>query len=73
MTQSCCPSCRLRFSPVVTAYLVACPQCGQPPQPIASPAGVLGFRLFAAEEALPAIPQALAVSLPLPEPPGRHS
>ncbi len=73
MTQSCCPSCRLRFSPVVAAYLVACPQCGEPPQPIAGPAAVLGFRLFAAEEALPAIPQALAVSLPVPGPSGPRS
>jgi hypothetical protein len=72
MTQSCCPSCRLRFSPVVAAYLVACPQCGEPPQPIAGLAGMLGFRLFAAEEALAPIPQALAVSLPV-EPPRARS
>ncbi len=71
MTQSCCPSCRLRFTPAVTAYLVACPQCGEPPAPVVGLADVVGFRLFTAEEALPAMPEALAVSLPRPEPPSR--
>jgi hypothetical protein len=66
MTHTCCPSCRLRFSPAAAAYLVACPNCGDPPQPIASLKDVLGFRLFEPEEAIPALPQALAISLSLP-------
>jgi hypothetical protein len=69
MTHVCCPSCRLRFSPAAAAYLVACPQCGEQLEPIVSLKAVLGFRLFDAEEALPSLPQALAVSIPVPEPP----
>ncbi len=66
MTQACCPSCRLRFAPAVAAYLVACPECGEPPQPIASLERTLGFRLFALEDDLTALPQALAEMLPIP-------
>jgi hypothetical protein len=68
MTQVCCPSCRLRFTRAATAYLVACPECGSPPQPIASPEQVIGFRLFAHDELPDAFPQAVAVAIPMPAP-----
>jgi hypothetical protein len=66
MTQVCCPSCRLRFAPAVAAYLVACPHCGKPPQPVLSAERVLGFRLVSDDERFASLPVALAVALPIP-------
>jgi hypothetical protein len=57
---------------MVAAYLVACPKCGEPPEPIVSRAETMGFRLFDTEEALP-MPKAQAVSLPVPPPPTARS
>jgi hypothetical protein len=68
MTQDCCPSCRLRFTAAAAAYLVTCPECGRPAQPIARAEDVVGFRLFVGEDAPPALPEALAASIPLPDP-----
>lgn len=45
VTQLCCPGCRLRFTPAAAASVIACPQCGGLPQPIASLGRSLGFRL----------------------------
>jgi hypothetical protein len=45
MTQFCCPSCGLRFPRATAAHLVACPECGAPPESVASAEQVLGFRL----------------------------
>ena len=68
MTHVGCPSCRLLFTPPLAAYLVACPECGRPPRPIAGAAGVLGFRLFVVEDDPQQMPEAVAVSIPIPDP-----
>jgi hypothetical protein len=73
MSSVCCPDCRLRFSPAVAGYLAACPQCGEPPQPMAGLEGVVGFRLFTPEDVPPALPEALEVSMPIPDLNGRQS
>jgi hypothetical protein len=73
MTQSCCPSCRLRFSRATAAHLAACPFCAVPLQNLRADAA-LGFRLLAIdglvdEEPMhePVIP--FSVSLPPPDRP----
>jgi hypothetical protein len=68
MTHVCCPSCRLRFTPAASAYIVACPECGEPPQEITSPESALGFRLLGLEDLPIELPEALVASLPVPEP-----
>lgn len=68
MTHVGCPSCRLRFTAAAAAYLVACPECGRPPQPIAGAEGVVGFRLFVLENVPQELPEAVAVSIPIPDP-----
>jgi hypothetical protein len=67
-THAGCPSCRLRFTAAAAAYLVACPECGRPLQPIAGADGVVGFRLFSPEDVPHALPEAVAVSIPMPDP-----
>jgi hypothetical protein len=66
MTHLCCPSCRLRFARAAAAYLVACPDCGEPPQPVLSAERVLGFRLVSDDARSDSLPVALAVALPIP-------
>jgi hypothetical protein len=66
MTALCCPGCRLRFTRAAGRYLVACPECGEPPQTAASLELALGFRLFELEEVPPQLPEALAVAISLP-------
>jgi hypothetical protein len=71
MTQLSCPSCRLRFTRAAAAYLVACPECGQPPHPVVSAERVLGFRLATDDydydyDDSAVIPVALAIALPPP-------
>lgn len=73
MTAVCCPDCRLRFTPAAAGYLAACPQCGKPPQAIASLEGAVGFRLFRPEDAPLSLPEALEVSMPIPDPYGSRS
>jgi hypothetical protein len=68
MTHLCCTSCRLRFTADAAAYLVACPQCGRPPQPIAGAEGVVGFRLFLPEDSPREMPEAVAVSIWVQDP-----
>ena len=68
MTHIGCANCRLRFTAAAEAYLVACPQCGRPPEPIASAECVVGFRLFSLEDAPRELPQAVAISISLPDP-----
>jgi hypothetical protein len=63
-----CPSCRLRFTAAAAACLLACPECGRPPRSIASAEGVLGFRLFVVEDAPRELPEAVAVSISVPDP-----
>jgi hypothetical protein len=70
MTHVCCPSCRLRFTPAATAYLIACPLCDDRLQQVASLSAMFGYRLFDVEDTPESLPQALAVSVRIPEPPG---
>ncbi len=64
MTHACCPSCRLRFSPAASAYITACPQCGEPPEHISSLAHAVGFRLVTSEDLpIDLLPQAVAVAI----------
>jgi hypothetical protein len=69
-THLCCPACRLRFTPTVAAYINACPECGDLPQPIAALERTFGFRLVGPEDLPHDPPYATAVSvrLPIPEP-----
>jgi hypothetical protein len=66
----CCPRCRLRFTPAAAAYIVACPECGDSPQPIAGLERTFGFRLVGPEALPHELPHATAVSIALPEPGG---
>lgn len=68
MTHLGCPICRLRFTGPSAEYLVACPECGRAPQPIGGAERVLGFRLFAIEDVPRDLPEAVAVSIPIPDP-----
>ena len=72
VTQLCCPACRLRFTPAAAAYVVACPECGDPPQPIASLERTVGFRLVGPEDLPHDLPYATAVSITLPVPGARR-
>jgi hypothetical protein len=72
MTHVGCASCRLRFAAAEAACLVACPECGRPPEPIAGAESVVGFRLFVPEDAPRDLPEAVAVSIRIQDPdPGR--
>ena len=73
MTRVGCPSCRLRFTSAAAAYLVVCPECGRAPQPIAGAEGVVGFRLFVLEDVPCELPEAVAASIPIPDPGGGRS
>ena len=73
MTHVGCPCCQLRFTPATAALLVACPECGRPPQLIGAAEGVVGFRLFIAEDVPNPLPEAIAVSIPLPDPGANRS
>ena len=46
---------------------LGCPQCGEPPRPVAGREAALGFRLFRLEDAPPSLPEAAAVSVPIPD------
>jgi hypothetical protein len=68
MTRLCCPSCRLRFPPAASSYLIACPDCSEPLQPIDGLESTLGLRLFTLDSLPASFPEAIAASLPVPEP-----
>lgn len=68
MTHACCENCRIRFTPATTSYLLACPACGEPLQPLNDPARALGYRLFRLEDAPHISPDAGSVSMPHPDP-----
>jgi hypothetical protein len=68
MTQLCCPRCWLRFTPAAAAYIGECPECGGSLQP-SSLEGIVGFRIFRFEDVPQSLPQAVAVSIPIPEVP----
>jgi transcription initiation factor IIE alpha subunit len=67
MIHLCCPDCRLRFTPAAAAHLGACPDCGEPLH-AASLEGMVGFRILKLEDVPHSLPQALAVSIPVPDP-----
>lgn len=66
MTRTCCRPCRLRFDPFASACLTACPRCGEMLRSFSDPEKTLGFRLYTREDALCSLPEAVAVSLPVP-------
>jgi len=70
MTHACCPGCRLRFTPAAAAQLAFCPQCAGALVAMPGLEGAVGFRLFKAEDLIrTSLPEAIAVSRPLPKPP----
>ena len=73
MTRLCCPNCRLRFTSAAAAYITACPECGDLPQPIASLERTLGFRLVGPEDLPHRLPYAIAVSSAARGPGGARS
>ncbi len=70
MNNVCCANCRLRFTPVATAQLVACPECGESLQPTRTAAGLLGFRLYTPDEAPELWLQARAAAIDISDPSG---
>jgi hypothetical protein len=72
-TNLCCAHCRLRFTPAAAAYIMACPECGDPPQPIAGLELTFGFRLIGPEDLPHELPFAMAQSITLPEPAARRA
>jgi hypothetical protein len=69
MTRSCCPSCRLRFSPATATHLRSCPFCAGPVQLLPASA-LLGFGLVAIDPLLDdELPIAESVALPPPSVP----
>jgi hypothetical protein len=68
MTHACCARCRIRFAPPAAAYLTACPVCGEPLQPLAGLAAAVGYRLFRLEDAPRDLPEAIELSMPIPDP-----
>jgi len=71
MIRLCCPACRLRFI-LAAAYLDACPECGKPLR-ASSLRATVGFRLFGLQDVPPSLPDAAAVSIPVPPPDGTRS
>jgi hypothetical protein len=67
MTHLCCPRCRLRFSAAASAYITLCPGCAEPPRPTSLESSV-GFRLVGPDDLPYELPEAVAVSLPVPDP-----
>ncbi len=71
MTRLCCPRCRLRFTPSAAAYITACPECRDSPEPITSLQRTLGFRLVGPEDLPDELPRATAGAITLLEPGAR--
>jgi hypothetical protein len=72
VTHLCCPACRLRFTPASAAYIIACPECGDAPQPIVSLELTVGFRLIGPADLPFELPYATAHAIALPQPGIRH-
>jgi hypothetical protein len=68
MTHTSCPACRIRFTPAVASALAGCPHCGKPLHTSADPLDVVGFRLFRLQDVPHPGPDAIAVSVALPDP-----
>lgn len=64
----CCARCRLRFTSAVAAHITACPECGDPPQPIASLELTFGFRLIRPEDTRHDLPYGAVRAIALPKP-----
>jgi hypothetical protein len=73
MSYLCCSPCGLRFTPAAVAYITACPECGNSPQPIATLERTLGFRLVGPEDLPHELPRASAVAITYREPGGARS
>jgi len=58
MTHACCSNCLLRFTPAVSSYLLACPECGKPLRPVTSLRETVGFRLVLPEDLPYSLPDA---------------
>jgi hypothetical protein len=67
MSPVCCLRCQLRFTPAAAAYLVTCPECGEPTERIASLERAVGFRLVGPRDSPASVPQAVAVAIPVLE------
>ena len=65
MTPVCCPSCRLRFTRAAAASLEICPECRRDLRAAASAEALVGYRLFGRIDALPALPTAGEMALPI--------
>jgi hypothetical protein len=73
VTRASCPDCRLRFTPAATAELLACPACGGPLRTLDRPDMAVGLRLYAPEHAPAPLPEAIAASMSIPDPPTRST
>jgi hypothetical protein len=73
MSYVCCSPCRLRFTPAGAAYITACPECGNSPQPIATLERTLGFRLVGPEDLPHELPRASAIAITYRKPGGARS
>jgi hypothetical protein len=73
VTRPSCPACRLRFTPAAAAQLTVCPDCGGSLKTLDRPESAIGFRLYVPEQALPSLPEAVAVSVPIPDRSPRRS
>ena len=73
MRNVCCARCRLRFTPAAAAYITACPECGDSPQPIAGLESTFGFRLVGPEDLPHELPDATVTAITFPEPGGARS
>lgn len=71
MNRLCCPHCQLRFLPATATHLTMCPECGLALAEVKGSESLIGFRLFDPQDIAPILlPDALAVSLPEPDPDG---
>lgn len=68
MIHACCPGCQLRFISVISAYLPACPKCGDPLRQLDRPSEAVGHRLFTLDDDTHSLPEALSAALPIPDP-----
>lgn len=68
MTRACCPGCQIRFTSGAATFLAACPDCGEPLQPSDELQQVVGFRRFRLEDIPPPLAEAIAASIPIPDP-----
>ncbi len=68
MTRACCPGCRIRFTAGAATFLDTCPDCGEPLQPNLALQEVVGFRRYRLEDIPQPLAEAIAMSIPIPDP-----